>query len=134
MTFEELLDLARAEDAAQKSQAVVSNDKTPTNSGSHGISGDTAVALAEALPAGSASRRAAVAALGNEIHTRLLRSNCVPSSAVLAASLLPTAVVGECEEHSDAVRFLSSFYNPERAVSSRQRPAKKETDTTCLPP
>lgn len=115
VTFEELLDLARAEDAAQKPQAAASNDNTLSVSASHSSSGggyNTTVALAETLPPGSDSRRAAVAALGNEIHTRLLRNNCVTSAAVLAASLLPAAVVGECEEHSDTVRTcpLLSFH------------------------
>jgi hypothetical protein len=103
VTFEELLDLARAEDAAQQAQSGPSNDNAYSAAGR---GSDSAEGLAEALPPGSDSYRAAVAALGNEIHARLLRGNCVPSSAVLAASLLPAALVGECEEHSDVVRTL----------------------------
>ena len=113
VTFEELLDLARAEDAAKKSQAAATGDNTHGASAGNSSSGggaDSSAALSDALPPGSDSRRAAVAALGNEIHTRLLRSNCVPASAVLAAALLPTSVVGECEEHSDAVRIPPLYY------------------------
>jgi hypothetical protein len=117
VTFEELLDLARAEDEAQRLQAAPSNDNADAGS-SAASGGDASTALAEALPPGSDSRRAAVAALGNEIHTRLLRSNCVPSSAVLAASLLPAAVLGECGEHGEVVRvFLIEQCLPERCCA-----------------
>ena len=117
VTFDELLDLARAEDAAQKSQAAAADDTTHGATPGQSSSGggvDSTVALADALPPGSDSRRAAVAALGNEIHTRLLRSNCVPSSAVFAAALLPAAVMGECEEHGSDVR-AASLPNPPSA-------------------
>lgn len=127
VTFDELLDLARTEDAAQQSQAAAaaaSNENASSATAGHSPSGgggvDSTAALADALPPGSDSRRAAVAALGNEIHTRLLRSNCVPSSAVLAAALLPAAVVGECEEHGSDVRaaILSalSFSSPKSSA------------------
>lgn len=114
VTFEELLDLARAEDAAQNPQAVTASDTSlnPAVSGSVSSSTDSVVALAEALPPGSDSRRAAVAALGNEIHTRLLRRNCVPSSAVLAAALLPAAVVGKCGEFGEPVRVPFTSHAP----------------------
>lgn len=62
--------------------------------------------LAAAFPEGSEARRAAVAAVGHQLHVRMLRSNVVPSSAMLAASVLPAHVFTQEGKHSDMV---SSF-------------------------
>jgi Acyltransferase len=49
--------------------------------------------LAAAFPEGSAARRTAVAALGHELHVRMLATNVVPSTALFAAALLPGGLV-----------------------------------------
>lgn len=96
MTFEELLELASQADAAAAG----------TSAGGSGplAAAPSAEVLADALPSGSNARRAAVAALGNEIHLRLLRNNVIPSSALLAAALLPEDLVGEIQEATSDVR------------------------------
>lgn len=55
---------------------------------------DHLAALVEQLPEGSPARRGAVAALGNEVHVRMLRVNVIPSSALMAATLLPEGCIG----------------------------------------
>lgn len=63
-------------------------------------------ALADAFPEGSDTRRAAVAALGHQLHTRMLHVNVVPSSAMLGTALLPAAVFAAIAQ-SEGVRSRS---------------------------
>lgn len=99
VTFDELLELASQADAA-----ATAGDKSGKSSDRSGAAQPPAETLADALPAGSGARRAAVAALGNEIHLRLLRNNVIPSSALLAAALLPIDVLGETASDGPIVR------------------------------
>ena len=52
----------------------------------------TMARVLESMPPSSESRRNAVLALGSEIHSSLLKINVIPSSALLAAALLPSHV------------------------------------------
>lgn len=105
MTFEELLELASQADAAAAGRGESGAKSTAAAPRSVRTPGDT---LSDALPPGSSARRAAVAALGNEIHTRLLRNNVIPSSAVLAAALLPPELIGETWEAGSMVCCTST--------------------------
>lgn len=61
-------------------------------------------ALADAFPEGSDTRRAAVGALGHQVHARMLHVNVVPSSAMLGAALLPAAVFAATAQSEPEVR------------------------------
>ena len=110
--FEELCELSRsgalqADGTALRpppaASPAVTSDIAPS-------SGDATSSLVQALPEGSDARRAAVAALGHEVHARMLRVNVMPSSALLAAAILPAALVPGDTPVDMLVRCVAEAY------------------------
>jgi hypothetical protein len=95
LSFDALMELARTDSLASLNRSTRrgSPPTTQTPSTPAAPAADNADMLADALPESSMARRAAVAALGHEVHSRMLRVNVIPSSAILAAALLPAGVV-----------------------------------------